>query len=53
MKQNYLNNIPVDETLSLYLGAVKEAVGERKTELYWQPFTDAVKKFLAENPHSL
>ena len=28
-------------------------VGERKTELYWQPFTDAVKKFLAENPHSL
>ena len=33
MKQNYLNNIPVDEALKLYLGAVKAAAGERKTEI--------------------
>lgn len=32
MKQNYLNNVPIEEALSLYLGAVKKAVGERKTE---------------------
>lgn len=32
MKQNYLNNIPVDEARKRYLGAVKAAVGERKTE---------------------
>ena len=33
MKQNYLNNIPVDEARKLYLGAVKAAAGERKTEI--------------------
>lgn len=32
MKQNYLNNIPIEEALSIYLGEVKKAVGERKTE---------------------
>ena len=32
MKQNYLNNIPIEEALSIYLGAVKESIGERKTE---------------------
>lgn len=32
MKQNYLNNIPIEEALSIYLGAIREAVGERKTE---------------------
>ena len=32
MKQNYLNNIPIEEALSFYLGAIREAVGERKTE---------------------
>ena len=32
MKQNYLNNIPVDEARKRYLGAVKAAVGERNTE---------------------
>ena len=24
-------------------------VGERKTELYWRQFTDAIKQFIAEN----
>ena len=32
MKQNYLNNIPVDEARKLYLRAVKAVAGERKTE---------------------
>ena len=32
MKQNYLNNIPIEEALTLYLGRIREAVGERKTE---------------------
>lgn len=32
MKQNYLNNIPIEEALSIYLGEVKESIGERKTE---------------------
>lgn len=32
MKQNYLSNIPIDDALKLYLGAVKTAVGKRKTE---------------------
>ena len=32
MKQNYLNNIPIEEALTLYRGRIREAVGERKTE---------------------
>lgn len=32
MKQNYLNNTPIEEALNIYLGAVRDAVGERKTE---------------------
>lgn len=32
MKQNYLNNIPVDEAKKIYLDAVKLTVAERKTE---------------------
>lgn len=29
--------------------ATLHGVGERKTELYWRQFTDAIKRFIAEN----